>query len=296
MPTYVVTYICNNNCVSCISNRAVLKQKKEPSIEEIKRWVDKIEKNADHIGITGGEPTLRKDLFEILSYIRERHPQHYIFLVTNGRMFCYERYVQKLANLNLNRNETPYFDLFRIGVALYSHIPEIHDLITRVPGSWDQTVQGIKNLTKYNLKVELRIIVNKFNYKILPETAKFIVNEFHNLDRIVFINMAILGNAFINKDKIAIKYSDAVPHVEKAVDILIKNKMNVKTFHFPLCIIKRKYWKIAKGITKEESDLTFVKQCKECVYKNDCARIWKSYPYIMGTSEFHAIKKFRGHV
>ncbi len=292
MPDFVIAFKCNNNCISCINNTdntSLLNL--TLSHKDILDFINNLDKSTKYIAFTGGEPTIRKDLFTILKHTRNTNKDLYILLLSNGRMFAYKDYCKKLNSLKLNYGETPYTDLFRIGIPLYSHKEEIHDKITRINGSFQQTVRGIKNLLEYNFKIELRIIVNKINYKDLPKTAEFIAKEFPNLDRVVFINMKITGNAFKNRKQVLIKYSQGIPFVQKAVDILEKNKMPVRLFHFPLCIIDKKYWNIARGITKDEWDLSFAPQCEKCIVKNKCPRIWKSYVYAVGTHEFKPIVK-----
>jgi MoaA/NifB/PqqE/SkfB family radical SAM enzyme len=197
-------------------------------------------------------------------------------------MFAYKEFAKKLADLNLGN--------FRVAVALYSSREEIQETVTRSKGSFRQTVQGIKNLIIFKIPTEVRIIINRMNYKYLEEFANFICSEFHGLDRLVFINMKITGNAYKNRDKVLVKYRELVPFVEKAVEVLKKNNINTLLFHFPLCTIPEHLWDSAKGITKDElEELTFVEECEKCRIKKECPMIWKSYALVAGKEEFKAV-------
>lgn len=280
MTDWPMTFRCNNNCVSCILNTSVTSSIPDPPMEQITRVIDGINPKNDYFGVSGGEPTLRNELLDILRYARERHPDLYIFLVSNGRMFFYREYTKKLADLNLNN--------FRVGIPLYGHTPKLHDSITRVKGSFIQAVGGIKNLLESGIKVEVRTIIGKLNYKHLEDTAKF-VGGFQDIDRFVFINMKYTGNAFLHKNILFVKLSDVVPYATKAVDILRDFDIYVRLYHFPLCILPEEYRTIAEGVTKEEKELTFAPQCKNCKLRNKCPRIWKTYFISADKKEFKPI-------
>jgi len=281
MTDWPITFKCNNNCISCILTTTKNFDIPVP-LDQIKNVIDNIDEKDDYFGVSGGEPTLRKEFFDILRYARKKHPNLYIFIVSNGRMFSYKNFTKKLVDLNLGN--------FMVAVALYGHNKQIHEKITRAENSFNQTVQGIKNLLSFDIPVEVRTVINKINYKFLPHIAKFIVNNFSSMQRVVFVNMKYTGNAIKNKDKVFVKETDIVPFAEKAVDILLKNDINTKLYHFPLCIIKKKYWDLAKGITKDKRELCFVPQCKKCKMKKECPMIWKTYVNIAGKDEFKPIR------
>lgn len=282
MTDWPLTFKCNDNCISCINNTAIVSKIPDPPLEQIIEVIDKINPENDYFGISGGEPTLRKEFFQILEYAREKHPDLYLFIVTNGRMFFYKKFAQKLAELNLGN--------FRVGVALYGHNKKIHEAITCSKGSFEQTVKGIKNLLSFRTPVEVRTIINRINYKYLENLAKFIAKEFPAVDRVVFINMKITGNAYKNREKVLVKISNVVPYVEKAVKILREGKFETKLYHFPLCIIPENLREMAKGVTKgERHELTFVNECENCKLKKECPKIWRSYVGVVGKEEFKAI-------
>jgi len=282
MVDWPLTFKCNNNCLSCIYDTRQIHRMGNPYMWQIKNVIDSIKDENSSLCFTGGEPTLREEIFGILKYTRKKHPKMYIFIVTNARKFSSEEFTKQLVDLNIGN--------FMIGVAFYGHKAEIHDAITRAPNSFRETKQGIKNLLKNKIKVELRIIVNKINYKHMNQLAEFIVKEFKGITRVVFINMKYTGNAFINRKKIFVKISKSNPYVEKAVDILLKNKIEIKLFHFPPCTIKKKYWDLAKGVTKQTVELMLVEECKDCSVKEECPMIWKSYYVLAGDNEFKSIK------
>ena len=102
-----LTYSCNNNCYFCYTGGP--QKVEELNTGDWKKIIDKLWQNGvPQIVFTGGEPTLRNDLVELIEYSKE----FVTGLVTNGR---------RLASLSpdLNRAELDY-----VQVSLESHLPE----------------------------------------------------------------------------------------------------------------------------------------------------------------------------
>jgi His-Xaa-Ser system radical SAM maturase HxsC len=282
MVDWPLTFRCNNNCISCIFNLDVVEKLKplDPPERQIRKVINSV-KNGDILCMTGGEPTIRKEFFKFLRYAKKRNPEMEVFVVSNGRMFYYKNFVEKMVGIGLKN--------LKMGIALYGHDTNVHDAITRIPGSFEQTIGGIKNLIKCGVPVELRVIVSKMNYRHLVDIANYVARNLDKIYRVVFINMKYTGNAYINRKVLFVRYSEVVPYAEKAAEILLKKNIEVKMFHFPLCTIKKKYHKLAKGVTKQKSELMFVEACKRCKLKEECPMIWKSYWVLAGDNEFKAL-------
>lgn len=100
--------------------------------------------------ISGGEALLRSDLFEIVE--RARALSFAVVLKTNGALID-DQAAARLAGLNL----------YRVDVSLYSHRAEVHDAVTRLPGSWQRSVRAIQRLTAAGLKVRVVNVLMKAN-------------------------------------------------------------------------------------------------------------------------------------
>lgn len=150
-----LTYNCNNNCYFCYTGgpRKVL----ELSTSDWKRIINKLwESGIPQIVFTGGEPTLRTDLVELVEHSKE----FVTGLVTNGR---------KLATqaAGLNRAELDY-----VQVSLESHLPEIHDRMVGVKGAWKETRDGISEALKNNLEVVTNTTLTRDNLAYFPDLIR----------------------------------------------------------------------------------------------------------------------------
>jgi len=151
--------MCNNNCLVCkVLNKKVNKK----TLDEIKQHLDVIA-NKEELIISGGEPALREDVFDIIGYAKGIGFKR-VILETNGRLFCYKDFCEKMIRSGVDQ----------FNVYLYSNRPEVHDSITKVKGSWMQTVEGIKNLIDMNAIVQANVVVCKENYRDLNNTINLL--------------------------------------------------------------------------------------------------------------------------
>ena len=147
-----LTYRCNNNCRHCwlwLPTDAA-QGGEELSFDEIRRIVDEARRmGCQAWGLSGGEPLLRPDFAEILDYI-SRKSVHYK-LNTNGTLIT-----PAIARL-----------LTRPGnkmVALYGATAEVHDHVTRTPGSFEATMRGFAYLKEAGAAFTVQIVPMRANY------------------------------------------------------------------------------------------------------------------------------------
>lgn len=156
-----LTFRCQNDCVHCYAGGP--HETEELTTEKWKKVIDRIhEIGVFIVTFTGGEPTLREDLPELVQYAQNKGIV--TGLVTNGRKLKDKEYVKTLEKAGLDF----------VQVTLESHKPEIHDLITGMKGSWKETVQGIKNAAATRLYVTTNTTLNKHNASSFLETVDFI--------------------------------------------------------------------------------------------------------------------------
>lgn len=249
-------------------------------MDRFKRSINLVDKDVAVMNFNGGEPTLLPKLFDVFRYTREKLPNAVIQLQTNARMFSYNSYTKDFIGLGLNN--------FNFLITLYGHNAAVHDAITRSPGAFEQTVKGIKNLLSYGQSVEVRVVVNKINYKYVEDIAKFALENFPGIYRLAFLNLKVTGECYKNRKHTVVPYTEVIPYITKAVEVL-KGKLNVNLFHFPLCILPKEYWDFCIGPTINDMELAHPQICETCTKKDKCAKIWKSYADVKGTNEFKSI-------
>lgn len=138
---FEVTYKCNEKCRHCY---VVDEHRKELSTSEIESIIDDLAvMNVLNLVFTGGEVFSRKDAFEILEYAY--HKGFVIDIFTNGNLLDGNDYIR----LKLLYPRSVHF-------SIYSHIPEKHDNITRIKGSFEKTINAIKSCVVMGIPVNIK--------------------------------------------------------------------------------------------------------------------------------------------
>ena len=155
-----ITYRCNERCIHCYLDHD---DHGEMSTAEIKNVLDQLcEAGVFFLVLSGGEVLMRRDFFEIVEYARRL--QFNVKVKTNAVMIR-EKEARKLRALGVEQ----------IQVSVYSHRPEIHDAITKLPGSFKRTIEAIKFLKSQDLKVTMANVLmtaNMFDNLGVIELAK----------------------------------------------------------------------------------------------------------------------------
>lgn len=285
---------CNNRCLFCVQGE---KRKSLPakSKEEIKKALkESFNLGKREVVFTGGEPTVHPNFLELVKFARDTGFSR-IQIQSNGRMFAYMNFCAKAIKAGANE----------FSPAPHGSNAEIHDFLTRSKGSFNQTVQGIKNLKKLNQYILTNTVVTSKNYKDLPNLAKLLVKL--NVNQFQFAFVHILGTAAKNKDWLVPKKSEVMPYIKKGLEIGIKAGKKVTTEAIPYCLLKGYEKRTAEEIIPEARvyDNKFVVEnyneyrknsgkakapkCKKCKYFEICEGPWKEYPEIFGWKEFKPV-------
>jgi len=128
-----ITYRCNNDCAHCYNARR--RDYPELETDQWKRIIDRLwDDGVPHIIFTGGEPTLREDLPELIAHAESKG--QITGINTNGRRLRDPQYVRQLIDAGLDH----------VQITLESHDAAVHDHMVCAQGAWQQTVEGIRNV------------------------------------------------------------------------------------------------------------------------------------------------------
>ena len=159
-----ITARCNNNCRHCYINlpaRDTRAKEKELSLDEIKNIADQaVSLGALWCLITGGEPLLREDFFDIYLYLKKKGLLVSVFtnaaLITEKHIKFFKRYPPR-----------------DIEVTVYGATKETHEKVTRNPGSFDAFINGLDLLLKNKIKVRLKAMALRSNLHELTAISQF---------------------------------------------------------------------------------------------------------------------------
>jgi radical SAM protein with 4Fe4S-binding SPASM domain len=146
---FAVTNMCNCRCIQCSVWKDYLEKPERIREELTTKEIEKIfssYKGFSIIGITGGEPYMRRDLSDILSVIASNQPRlRMLFITTNGQFpGVTEGVLKKFLEMRLD--EGWGFDVVQM-VSLDGP-KEIHDKIRGVNGAYDKVMETIEIIHK----------------------------------------------------------------------------------------------------------------------------------------------------
>lgn len=151
---------CNQKCLHCYAAGQVYADKKELTTEEWKKAIDKCRKACiPELTFTGGEPTRREDLVELIDYSKWFVTR----LNTNGVLLT-EELCNKLSKVSLDS----------VQITFYSSDKDKHNKLVGA-NNFEKTVEGIKNAIKVGLPLSINTPLCSIN-KDYVETLKFLNN------------------------------------------------------------------------------------------------------------------------
>lgn len=156
-----LTYRCNNDCVHCYNDRTRIGSELTTG-----QWFEVLDKlwqiGIPHIIFTGGEPTLRPDLPDLIHHA-EKNGQ-ITGLNTNARKLADQGFLNQLVQAGLDH----------VQITVESHDPGIHDRMVHSEGAWDQTISGLRNVLASPLYVMTNTTLLRQNCRELLPTLKFL--------------------------------------------------------------------------------------------------------------------------
>lgn len=139
---FELTFVCNHACSFCYN--CPTGQKEMNTLEVIDSLRKLAEMNILYLTLSGGEPLVRKDFFEIAGAAREMGFALRIY--TNG--FLIDELTAKKIKAIANPVE--------MEISIHGGTPETHEKLTCVPGSFMKVVNAVKYLRAEGIKVNLK--------------------------------------------------------------------------------------------------------------------------------------------
>ncbi len=148
-----LTYRCNERCVHCYLDHD---DHGEMNTAEIKGLLDQMaDAGVFFLTISGGEIMMRKDFFEILEHAHAR--TFSIKLKTNG-VLIRKKEAERIRALGVES----------VQISVYSHRADVHDAITKMPGSFRQTIEAVRLLRTVGLHVTMANVLMVQNAQDYP--------------------------------------------------------------------------------------------------------------------------------
>lgn len=273
---------CNHKCSFCYTEW--IRNIPEFTNDEIRKSIFKISqiKSIRMIAFTGGEPTLREDLLDLIKYAREQGIRK-ISVQTNGCRLSSKLYAKRFLAAGVDS----------VLISLHGATRETHDGITRVKGSFDEVLLALNNIEVYSHNLIVNFVVNNNNYKELPMLARLLNRIVPEGCRLRISYPIAEGAAYDNKENVLVSFRKITPLLKEAIDICKTKRTEIETATMPLCV--GSYPEIPSAYTVKQLR-SFVEVspfyahnihrgelsvklgiCSECLFSNLCRGIQIAY-------------------
>lgn len=201
MAEIALTDRCNNRCKFCFWGVGeIRKPTTELTTDQVKTLIKKIwfQAKAPSLHLTGGEPTLRKDLADIITYARNIGFR--VIILTNGRLLKHSNFARKLVDSGLNGAQ----------ISLEASNANLHDKIVGVKGAFEDTVQGIQNMLSLpevykKFWIHTNTTINRWNLNNVIELPYFL----KDLGLKAFsMNMVIWSGNATHHEELGVSYTE----------------------------------------------------------------------------------------
>ena len=136
-----LTYRCQAKCHKCYAANLIREDRKPLSVEQIRTiWKQCLALGAIHVNLTGGEPSLRSDLPDI---IRACTPYQNMVSIVSNCLLIDEKMIAAWAEAGLNT----------LQASLDSADGEVHDMLRGVPGCYDHVINAARLCHKYGINI-----------------------------------------------------------------------------------------------------------------------------------------------
>lgn len=285
---------CNNSCRFCVVDSYQGRKEKVNQRFVYHYLKENANKGYERVNIHGGEPTVLSELPEILQYIRDfQYPT--VSLQTNARLLSDPVFAKQICDLGV--------DLFV--VSMHGKDAKQQDDLTMQEGSFQEAVQGIKNVVGLGKKVRTNTVVCKQNKDDLVEVVTLCMDL--GAAHINISGMHPTGKAFQNFELVVPRYSEIISSVKRAADVTQERGVVCTLEGFPLCILgdhkkyciswdKERYKLLFRTFILDDYD-TFMRtkertegeKCKACVALEQCGGVYNEYLKFHNWDEFATI-------
>ena len=192
------------------------------------------------IGFSGGEPTIRKDIVELVAFSRSQGYE-LIGMTTNGMMMSYPAFTAAILRAGLNS----------INFSVNGPTAKLHDAMMRTPGSFDQLMRGMDTVRTLRDKARLRVEMMSMSLAApqviehFPEIVRLTGERGVRLHMIQPFLMT-KGNTHLAHNYLT-SYAAIEQAVRAAVEVAKGHDGHIKLFNTPVCL----FWDIESQLERQ---------------------------------------------
>lgn len=265
----LLTERCDNLCLMC--SQPPRERKDDWLIAEAFDVISLMPKDAEEIGLTGGEPTIYGHRFiELLNHISRELPETAVHILSNGRRFADPAFAEQYAGVSSERT--------MIGIPIYGAEASLHDYVVQSKNAFDETINGVLNLAERKQSIEIRIVLHRLTAPRIVEIAEFIARNLTFVDQVAFMGLEMMGLARKNIEQLWIEPEEYAESLAEAVQLIDAHGVKALVYNHQLCLLHQDIWPFAvKSISDWKNEYDEV--CSGCDVLEECGGFFHSAKY-----------------
>lgn len=186
-----ITGKCNMNCDHCRASNQLKEDMPIEQIIKIIKFARQFSPNYKEIILSGGEPLLHKNFFEVLKQVRQNGGE-FITLTTNGSLLT-DKHLKLIQELNFKR--------VVLSISLDNLNPEKHNNFRKFPNAFDKAEKALEKISKINSPNIIPSMRSTIQASQIPEMEEMIKFAKHiGCKRISFSAIHPAGKAIKRND------------------------------------------------------------------------------------------------
>lgn len=273
---------CQMACSFCFVDRTVPDYDADDLEREISTFA---RQQADHLVLSGGEPTLHPELPRLIRFGRNAGFRT-VEIQTNGVKLDNLDYARSLVDAGLNKAT----------VSLHSVEASHSDEITKLSGAFPKTVHGLRNLRTLGVTTQIAHVITKANYKELPRTVRFLREVFPEGAGHLSICFAIAqGISDLVYSWVIPTFTEIKPFMREALDFCLETNIGfggmIGQGGYPPCMLDGNlaYYRdnLANIYQSGDQGTQFYKapRCRDCGFDPYCIGVRRDYVACFGDDE-----------
>ncbi len=234
--TLCIGFGCNNRCIHCMLD-GIKDIQKPIGMDTFRKVVDAMPRQRGLI-LSGGEVTIMDNLTDYVSYAKKRGIER-IRIQTNARALASPKICKEIVESGVNE----FF------VSVYGHDAHLHDAHTATPGSFEETIKGIKNIIECKATLITNTVITSKNTPYLTDITKLLLRWTDLIEFLSYFPMAKEDTKDLipRYTKVAATLSACLDIAPKSIvryfpECLLGNHRNRLDNSLPRTIINSSYW------------------------------------------------------
>ena len=218
---------CNLRCKFCYYLEEIESgDTRDMSTQQVKDVLDiGYRRGKRRVDLTGGEPTIRGDLAEIIAYARDVGYET-VCIITNGLLVSKKEKLQAYVDAGLND----------ILLSVHAYNGALHDELVGLTGAHHKVMTALRHAQEIGITTRVNHVVSNLNYQDVSQMAALMAD--YAPDALNFILFNPTRNAIDAYEVLSLTYRDFSPYLLDMLETYHDTFPALNLRHIPFCYVK----------------------------------------------------------